>query len=299
MMDNNITKRKNFSLERVKLSSNLWQEAILKYSVNHSTGKTPEYNTSSWNKRAENYAKNSADEKYREMQNKVFQFLEFYGVKLSELKILDLGCGPGNYTIPLAEKAAEVWALDPASSMLDILEARAKARKLNNIIYVNKGWEEICLNAEGWVGKFDLVFASMTPGINNPETLEKAMRASRNYCYLSHFAGERRNNLQEILWPRLSATAIPWANQSMDIIYPLNYLYALGYFPALSFINSHWVHNETTIKTTEKLLDWLSGFIDITVEIQEKVLAFVQEQEKEGLVREVGEANTGMIMWTV
>lgn len=57
--------------------------------------------------------------------------------------------------------------------MLEILEERAKKEGVFNITYINRPWEEVGLDKEGWSGKFDLVFASMTPGINDKETLEK------------------------------------------------------------------------------------------------------------------------------
>ncbi len=37
---------------------------------------------------------------------------------------------------------------------------------------------------------FALVFASMSPGVQDPETLEKVMQASRNFCYRSTFSGD-------------------------------------------------------------------------------------------------------------
>jgi len=128
-------------------------------------------NISMWNNRANSFAQNTAKEKNKARQKEVFDFLDYCGVKLAGMDVLDVGCGPGNYTIPLAKLARHVWALDPASNMLNIVRDRAEKEGITNITYINKPWEEINLAREGWVGKFDLVFASMTPGVNDKETL--------------------------------------------------------------------------------------------------------------------------------
>ncbi len=252
-----------------------------------------------WNRRAESYARDSSGRTYLEMQKTVFEFLDFCGVEIEGADVLDLGCGPGNYTIALAQKAAHVWALDPAEGMLDILKDRAVVAGVKNITYVPQAWEDIDLKKETWIGKFDLVFASMTPGIHNQDTLDKLIAASRGYCYVSRFAGRRRNSLQEKLWPMLSQEPDPWSNPGMDIVYPLNLLYVMGYFPFLRFINSKWLHQEQVETTTEKLLNWLDGFLDVTEKMAANVREFVVGEAVEGVVREEGQANMGLMVWRV
>jgi 2-polyprenyl-3-methyl-5-hydroxy-6-metoxy-1,4-benzoquinol methylase len=52
------------------------------------------------------------------------------------MRVLDVGCGPGRLTIPLAERvgsSGEVVAFDLQREMLDIVERRARDRGLSNI----------------------------------------------------------------------------------------------------------------------------------------------------------------------
>lgn len=56
------------------------------------------------------------------------------------MKVLDVGCGPGRLTIPIAKKVGEqgmVTALDVQSGMLQIVMEKAKAEKLLNIQFIN------------------------------------------------------------------------------------------------------------------------------------------------------------------
>lgn len=254
-------------------------------------------NITMWNNRANSFAQNTAKEKNKARQKEVFDFLDYCGVKLAGMDVLDLGCGPGNYTIPLAKMARHVWALDPASNMLNIVRDRAEKEGITNITYINKPWEEINLAREGWLGKFDLVFASMTPGVNDKETIEKMIKASKGYCFVSKFAGQRSNSLQEKLWQLVFRET--WSDLSMDIIYPFNLVYSMGYFPSLKFITANWVNEETVEETIEKLKDWLSGYIEITPELFEIINKFVLGESVNGLVKEEVAANIGMMICRV
>ena len=58
------------------------------------------------------------------------------------MKVLDLGCGPGRLTIPLAKQVGsegEVTAFDIQEAMLKKVRARAQAENLTNIHYVQGG----------------------------------------------------------------------------------------------------------------------------------------------------------------
>jgi len=58
------------------------------------------------------------------------------------MKVLDVGCGPGRVTIPLAQQIGsqgEVWAIDIQPGMLRRAKAKAQAANLNNIRFLQIG----------------------------------------------------------------------------------------------------------------------------------------------------------------
>jgi ubiquinone/menaquinone biosynthesis C-methylase UbiE len=64
------------------------------------------------------------------------EFLKRIGLKRRQ-RVLDFGCGRGNYTIPAAQivgNEGRVYALDKNSRALDELMRRAAARNLENIV---------------------------------------------------------------------------------------------------------------------------------------------------------------------
>ena len=75
------------------------------------------------------------------------------------MKVLDLGCGPGRLTIPVARQVGpqgEVVAVDIQAGMLQRTQKKAQAANLNNIRYVQAGAGEGKL-ARGEYGRALLV----------------------------------------------------------------------------------------------------------------------------------------------
>jgi ubiquinone/menaquinone biosynthesis C-methylase UbiE len=55
------------------------------------------------------------------------------------MKVLDVGCGSGRLTIPVAQVAVDVLAVDVQRAMLDLVERRAAAAGLGNVRTLEAG----------------------------------------------------------------------------------------------------------------------------------------------------------------
>lgn len=60
-------------------------------------------------------------------------------------RVLDLGCGPGTLTIPLAAVVGEVVAMDPDPGMLDMGRRRAQADGVTNVRWIAGGSRDLAL----------------------------------------------------------------------------------------------------------------------------------------------------------
>jgi len=56
--------------------------------------------------------------------------------------VVDVGSGPGRFTLTLAPHVAAVTAVDPSGRMLDICRKQARATGLSNVTCVQGQWEE-------------------------------------------------------------------------------------------------------------------------------------------------------------
>lgn len=115
-------------------------------------------------------------------------------------KLLDVGGGSGRYAVPLTAFAGSVTVTDISSRML--AHARDYAAK-NGIAQgvvdcVQLDWENADLRALGWLKRFDLVFASMSPAVKTREGLGNMIRASRGWCSICQYIGSTDNVEMEI-----------------------------------------------------------------------------------------------------
>jgi len=250
-----------------------------------------------WKKRAQSFAHNTENERNESRRQAVFKFLKDCGVELKGATILDIGAGPGNYAVPMAREAKEVVALDPAVAMLEIIRERAAREGLDNISYCSEPWEEVDLDRLGWRRKFDLVFASVSPGVRDVSDLKRMMEASRGYCYLSKFAGQRRNNIQDKIWERLFEQ--PRINDSMELYLPWNLLYSLGYYPDTKFIPSSWFNVEPIEQVEQRMVNWFANFKGLPPNYRETVRRVLEEEAVDGMVREEVETTFGLMVWKV
>lgn len=57
-------------------------------------------------------------------------------------KVLEIGCGTGNFTLFMSEYSAEIMALDFSPAMLNELRKRLKEKNLKNVLLKEGKWEE-------------------------------------------------------------------------------------------------------------------------------------------------------------
>ncbi|MGE5701096.1 MAG: class I SAM-dependent methyltransferase [Clostridia bacterium] len=212
-------------LKSTALWDQAWQASISQRQADKK--QKPEEGINRWNKRTREFAERSAGTKLEPRVQQVLDWFSTLDVKLDGTSILDIGAGSGSFALPFARVAGEVTALEPALQMAELLQGRASEAELTNIVIDPEPWETLDIDEKGYRNNFDLVFASMCPGINNWETLQKALHCARRYMFLSFFAGKRENTAIRDLWPRLTGTEQPAF--TLDVFYAQNLLYLHGY----------------------------------------------------------------------
>ena len=75
-------------------------------------------------------------------------------------RILDIGAEPGTYAVPLAASGCTVTVIEPSPVMREMLEARIKDEKIQNITIIPKRWEDV--QTVELDRPFDVVIASFS-----------------------------------------------------------------------------------------------------------------------------------------
>lgn len=228
-----------------------------------------------WERKAPTYSKNVMRNRGGRRIHRVFSFLEREGLDLEGMRILDIGAGPGAYTLPLAQKAKEVVALEPVETMVKNLQEEIEREGIENTRVIQETWEDVDLKRKGFEGAFELVFASRTPGINNRETVEKALLAGRDYCFFSSFAGPRKqyedlNHLYPLLFQEEPP---PWPG---DFFFLYNLLYSMD----LTLSSRVYEEEREEILEREEAVETLLTLVE-KIEREKKIQERVLEKEKE------------------
>jgi len=168
--------------------------------------------------------------------------------------VLDVGCGNGAITIPLAQKARSVTALDSSTRMLEFLGK--KAGHPSNIHMINKGLEEVDAQE---IGYHDVVVASRSlNGIADIQAqLEKLDRIARKYVYITLWGVDNRkfeNEMAELLGRE--------SHQNPEYILVYNILYEMGIQANVEFLKSNTRNHYSNMDEALDRIKWRIGDMD-------------------------------------
>ncbi|MGA9047113.1 class I SAM-dependent methyltransferase [Sulfuricurvum sp.] len=181
--------------------------------------------------------------------------------------ILDIGCGPGALSIPLAKRVKEVIAIDFSKRMLEELEAYAAREGVTNIKTYHIGWED------DWsaLPPADIVVASRSMEVSDVEAaLSKMSAHARKRCYLTYKVGGSfvDMNILDYIGKKVKTKPDYWY---IPII-----LYTQGYLPRIDYIETGRgsVRSGSEEEFVESLI-WSIGTLE--EEYQEKALEYYRE----------------------
>jgi hypothetical protein len=137
----------------------------------------------------------------------------------------------------------------------------------------------------------------MTPAVRDAATLRKAMQASAGYVYLSRFAGPRLQPSVESVWSQFRDK--PYYRQSLDIYYPLNWLYAGGWRPVVHFSRWEREHRQRVEEAVAAILDILAMRLEVDGRVAAAAAEYVGKRAQDGYFAERKGATAGMLLWDV
>ena len=250
-----------------------------------------------WDTAAQDYDR-GFDDHARARLDRTVSMLTEHGAAGTGLNALDIGCGTGRLAFALAEKGMDVTAIDFSAGMLDKLGANLPDGLPGSVHPRRIDWEAIDIDEQGWRGAFDLVIAHMTPAIRRPETFLKMIDCSRDACLIAGWAGRRTNSVLSMLWKHIMGAEM--ADRPSDIIFEFNLLYAMKYFPELSFQESRWVREKPLADVVEQYVRYFTGVSPEPEDaLREIITATLKPMARDGMISESNHGRTGTIFWRV
>ncbi|MBN2870360.1 MAG: methyltransferase domain-containing protein [Campylobacterales bacterium] len=168
--------------------------------------------------------------------------------------VLDIGCGPGALSVPLAKRVKEVIAIDFSAGMLEELRAYASREGVTNITTYHMGWED------DWshLPTIDIAVASRSMEVPDMDAaLDKMSSRARRACYLTYKVGGSFVDMNILGYIGKKVKTKP------DFWYIPLLLYSRGYLPRIDYIETGRgsVRSGTKDEFVESLI-WSIGSLD-------------------------------------
>jgi len=264
------------------MGENLFKQQVWKSSWNDDSNTSlrtmqklgqDDYQTEEFRKWAKSYDRNSFSDEGKQRSNRILTWIENQTGSFENLSVLDIGAASGVFSIPFAEKGANVTAIEPSPDLAMMLDNNAKSNSVQ-VKVIQKTFEEISKNKNEQL--YDLVFASMCPAMKDWDMIERALSYAKKYCYLSMMAGPKENQLMDEILLNIGLKQREIG--SSDMAYLQQLLYLNGY--------TYQILIEKQIKTEKigvdiainNLKKW---FIEYGIQLEEKWL-----RESENYIRE-------------
>ena len=140
--------------------------------------------------------------------------------------LLDLGCGDGTITIPLAKRAKSVTGVDSAYKMLEILNEKAQKENIGNIKTIEEDLSKITIDN---VGKHDIV------------------EIAENYVYITLF-GPNNWKIEKEFYDSINKEYVEFPSHR----YFFNILVDMGIYPNVESLN---IGREREYESIEEALE--------------------------------------------
>ncbi|HQE05955.1 MAG TPA: methyltransferase domain-containing protein [Tepidanaerobacteraceae bacterium] len=243
-----------------------------------------------WDLRADEFNSRMGSQRTMKEVEEVLKYLKDKGAIDEKGKVLDIGCGPGKYTLAFAKEVICVIGTDISSKMISFAKENARSRGLTNVNFFQASWPEVNIEELGWKKNFDLVFAAFCPGIDGPDALKKMVEASSKHCFLSGFVS-RQDQVLEGLKKHLGIQGKTWGNQ---VYYSFNLLWQWGYYPEITYQDRAWTNEYDVQQMADILVSRLDGQAS-----KEDIMDYLKTVSVNGKVKEHSRSKIAWLYWQV
>jgi ubiquinone/menaquinone biosynthesis C-methylase UbiE len=242
----------------------------------------PKLNDAAWNKIAAQFDRWMETDDYPE------KLVEKIKVN-PKYTVLDIGCGNGAITIPIAKKVNSVTAIDMSDKMLHFLRKNALEEDLSNITYINGILQDIEID-----DKYDVVIASRSlNGVSDiKKELEKIDNAAKKYVYITLWGVNARGfekKMYEVIGREFQ--------QHPDYMYVYNILHQMGIYANIEMLECKMKPSYANLEETIDFLKWRIADLNEEEEILIKNYLIDTMIENKGMLEYLYDKSDWVLIW--
>lgn len=212
--------------------------------------------------------------------------------------VLDVGCGPGRITVPMAKRAKSVTSLDASPKMLEFCEANAKEAGVDNVTTKLFDWETEDIAV---LGKFDIVIASRTVALHDLVRLSSLAKKyvviviwAHGFLSIPGIVGQIFKGTEE----RPMADPPHFGDRRLGNNLWYNRVYDLGFDPNLNIVEDGFTRTfESRSQACEELRKLKPELAEDKVPIFEKNLDDFLTENPDGTVTFLAKTRSIVLWW--
>lgn len=225
------------------------------------------------------------------------QLLERKQMVNENTDVLDVGCGAGGHAISIASRTKTVTGLDLSPQMIESANRMATELHVENVRFDLADWHEFNIEKEGFVKKFDLVYAHMTPAIQNYETFKKLSDCSRGWCVMVKPI-KRVDSVHDEVLNIIGIKGNPQVGDS-DILNAFTLLFTQERYPMIEYSHKRSEMKHPAPEAVNIYINRTRTTYDLTLEQENKIKDYLHSIAQDGLINAVMDTTTATLYWGV
>ena len=133
-----------------------------------------------------------------DIPDRIVDYLFEEGVFQEEDHILEIGSGPGTYSLKIAPRVKTITCIDSSESMLKRLTDGASSNGLDNVRCIKADWDEYKSDRI-----YDSCIATLCPGSGAPESIHRMESSAERACALVSWVTNHGDELDALIWKEL------------------------------------------------------------------------------------------------
>ena len=225
-------------------------------------------------------------------------YLRGQGLLGPDCDVIDIGCGPGRFAAEFARTARSVTGVDISPRTVEYAQLFTRQAGRDNTRFFTGDFKTLDLAQAGLEGAFDLAFCSITPAVQGEHGLEKLMRLSRRWCYMSLFV-HGHNALHQRMLQEVFPTYPRKIRDGRAFYAAFNLLFLQGYYPITSYYRQPRSSRlPVTLDSAGLCLAQLLPPEERSQENLEALYRWMGEHaEEDGAITEYSEFTYGSLLW--
>lgn len=216
-------------------------------------------------------------------ENYFLQIMHDNGGIVPSYSVLDIGCGAGIYSLAIAPFIREVTGCDLSPKMIEGAKERADDMEYENADFIALDWYAADIASLGWEKKFDVVFAHMTPAVDDYESFEKMISCAKRMCFVQKNV-RRTDKIEDELFGELG---LQRKKADDGIRYFFDYLWLKGYEPNVLCHKEEWYADRKFEDAVNWYVNRARQRAEVTPEMKAHIREFLKKYDEGGYVTEI------------